>query len=294
MKVINIEQLHGYIRMAMKANPIPTPFVSDEIVPIDRNTIGICAKTIELENVQFISNFLAFDCNICGQNTVTGTTNYELNPVNSFRTKAFSSVKPYTALQKKYASEGRFNVLAEIPISQQEAWENMLEALILYGSPSEGIPGFLWGSGIPQQVDTNNFFNGSLTGTQMVSILTAYANIIGETNRYAYVAGTMIIPTNYATVLNNTNYNAQTSESVLDVLKTRLGSLPGGAVRLVVASSLEAAKSIIILPTDSEVIKIHATNLETIVDDREIASVANTAGVVAFIPTAGRVIRMSF
>jgi uncharacterized protein (DUF952 family) len=291
MRIINIESMSRYIVMTLANNPVPTPFVSDQILPIDYS-LGYCDTTIVVQKARMVTNFMPFDCNLCGHNAVTGTSNYTIQPDQSFRTKTFSTEKMFNPLQRELASKESYDAIGELAISQQQGWDAMLEATIIYGSPTDGIPGFLSGSGIPQVLETANFFNNSLTGVQMVTILAEYASRIGKLNGYAYTAGTMFISTDLATVLNNTPYNAQTSESALDVLLTRLDKLPNQKVQLMSVTSLNNPNIVIITPQQKDALKIYASKLMTFTDSRSISAAGATAGVVALIPSASLVIRL--
>lgn len=294
MQYINIEKFQQHVYMLIQRAPIPTPFVTEEIVPIRRDVISPCTTTLEIEGVNFISTFLPSDCDICAGNEVVGTSNYSIEPVAKYRSYRFATRKDFDVWQAEYAANGQFDKLNKITLSQVEAWDKMLEQFIIWGSVTDGIPGFLSGSGIPQTIDLNTFYlSGSMTGVQMVTVLVNYAMQLAQTNNYAYKAGKMIIPSSLAEILHQTTFNNNLEVTVLQVLKERLATLPSGPVTLIGATSLNAARAIIILPDDPEAIQIHATRIQTRVGAEYITSAAATTGVIALMPTAALVVRLS-
>lgn len=292
MEIKYVEKINNLVKLTIEQRQIPTPLIEDGVITIDKSVISLCGTTVMIEEVQMVSNFLLVDCQLCPGEPDVGHTQYTVMPGLNFQSKTYASAKTFTPLQIATAKEGRVDWIRNITVSQQRAWEAMLERVALYGDPIDGIPGFLWGSGIPQIADANNFFDGSMTGAQMVTALTNYASVISENTSYTYNTAKMLIPSNLVKILVQTTFNTVDARTALDVLKERLALLPGGAVSMYSASSLVGAKAIIMLPDDEKAVALHATDLTYFTSERDISVAGATAGIVALIPAACAVVRL--
>lgn len=291
--ILSVEKMKELVLITLKSREFPTPLLDDGVIPVDKSVIDLCGTTIMLRGMQMISNFLLTDCQICTGEPDIGHTQFIVTPGANFQSKTFSSGKKFTKLQLKYAEAGSGDFISDITMSIQTAWEQMLEKIIIYGDPVDGVSGFLYGSGIPQFSDAFNFFNGSMTGIQMVDTMVNYATQVSDATQYVYNTRKMILPSNLVKVLVQTTVNTTDSRSALTVLKERLAMLPGGPVELYTASSLIPAKMIIMLPDDEKAVALHATDIEFFISEKDIEGAAATAGIVPIVPASTGIIRLN-
>jgi hypothetical protein len=227
-----------------------------------------------------------------GQLQTAGTTNITTEAEVSYGVKRFIHRAPFTPYQLEMARCNNIDWVDETVRSALLAWDAEVEAAAIYGIPTHNVPGLLWGSGIPQFTDSLNYFNGSLSGQQMVEGILRWITTVYEGSNYRYSTDTIGMPPTLIKVLNNTNYITGQVDSALSVLKSRIANsaVPHDIVAI---SSFESANMMVLLPSGADKIALVRTEPTVRAMEERLECVALLGGLIPVHPNSAAIVRLT-
>lgn len=290
---ILLRQLKGIIEERMS----PTPFSRGEILPISNYGQTTYSPGYMKFRRTLVTNYKVYDPTPFTGQKITGTTSILDNPrLFTWRNKVWDTATDVTPAQLEACeSVLDYNLVLEIAKSADEGWNNFLENVAVFGVTGDQIPGLLNGSGIPQAIDLNNFYNGSLNGSQKVDILVDWAGAVPRFTNYRYSTSVLALSPRLMQDLNKTTFaitGSTTSLSALSVLKERLMNL-NPEYRIVEAPILEQAKCMAFLPYDPELVGFGVVDLRQWVrlGGEKIEHAGASMGIVAEQPESAIIVR---
>jgi hypothetical protein len=250
-----LSSLNNRIQIQVAEIAAPTPLAGGQLIAQDDMGLTLCSTGITISQYGLASNYLELDATPWSHYHTAGTTNFTTEAEVSYGVKRFIHRAPYTDYQLELAACNNINWIDETVRSALLAWDAEVEAAAIYGIPTHNVPGLLWGSGIPQFTETNNYFNGSMTGQQMVEAILRWITVVYEGSSYRYSSNVIGMPPTLIKVLNNTNYITGQTDSALSVLKSRI-AMSAVPHDIVAISSFEAANLMMLLPSESNMISM--------------------------------------
>lgn len=163
-------------------------------------------------------------------------------------------------------------------VAKVQAWDARVANLILYGSPSVGIPGLLQGSGIPMISSTVNLSTAPID--TVINEVIRIALTPAKNSLYVYKPNKIAMPSDLFDILNTRSYSTTgaTIETVLDVIIKRLMTSagynkPGDPTWVITAvPQFNTNKLMTILPSSADEIGAAVWDLES------FTSIMNTEG----------------
>lgn len=286
-----LSSLNNRIQLMVPEIPAPTPLAGGQLINRDDMGMTLCSTGITVGQYGLASNFLELDATPWAQLHTAGTTNFTTEAEVSYGVKRFIHRAPYTPYQLELARCNNINWVDETVRSALLAWDALIENTAIYGIPTHNVPGLLWGSGIPQYTESLNYFNGSLSGQQMVEGILRWITTVYEGSLYRYSTDTIGMPPTLIKVLNNTNYIPGQVDSALSVLKDRIAqsAVPHSIVPV---STFERANLMMLLPSEKDKIAMVHTNARVLALPERLELTGITSGVICLHPAASAVIRL--
>lgn len=286
-----LSSLNNRITKMVPEIPAPTPLAAGQLITQDSMGLTLCSTGISVSQYGIASNFLELDATPWAQLHTAGTTNFTTESEVSYGVKRFIHRAPYTPYQLELARCNNINWVDETVRSALLAWDAMLENVAIYGIPTHNVPGLLWGSGIPQFTESLNYFNGSLSGQQMVEGILRWITTVYEGSDYRYSTDTIGMPPTLIKVLNNTNFITGQTESALNVLKSRIAqsAVPHDIIPI---TSFEKANIMVLLPSGNDKIAMVNTAAQVRALPERLETTGIIAGLVCMHPSSAAVIRL--
>jgi hypothetical protein len=293
---IILQQMQGIIQ----ERQAPTPYARGEILAISNYNQSLGTTGFTKMRATLVTTFRSVDYSpLSGNNTITGTTQLLDSPrLVGWRAKDFNTISEFSPGQIEVCSKyENFDMFIDVADSADLGWANFNENLAIYGHTADQIPGMLNGSGIPQTIDLNNFYNGSLNGSQMVDILLEYASLTKRQTGYTYSPEVMAIPSKLWLQLNKVTFaiaGSTTRESALTVLEDRLRKVNPN-YRIVESPTQDNAKFIAFLPFDPDLIGLGVVDLKQYIryGGEKIEHAGTALGVVAQQSSSGLIVKMA-
>lgn len=289
MSIFN--DIQNKVQLTIKSTPAPTPLVQGQLMKVSPLGLDFCKTSIEIEQITIGSNFLEFDTTPWAQRYTAGTTNLNQEGKISYGVKKFMNRNPFDPWQLKAAACGNLNWLTETTMSALLAWDAMNEAAAVYGIPQLGVSGLLWGSGIPQAVETLNYFDGSLNGVQLVDAVMKWVDRVHYATQFRYRSNVIGMPPKLVKVLNDTLYITGQTANCLSILKDRIsGSL--SKPELVSITSFNDLNIMAFIDDDVEKIALCRTELASETHSSQLDFAGVAGGVIALHPYSHLIVRL--
>lgn len=285
-----LSSLNKQIQLMVKEIPSPTPLAAGQLIKQDSMGLTLCSTGITIGQWGIASNFLELDATPWAQLHTAGTTNVTTESQVSYGVKRFIHRAPYTPYQLEMARCHNIDWARETVASALLAWDAMIENAAIYGIPTHNVPGLLWGSGIPTYVSPVNYFNGSLSGQQMVEEMLVWITKVNEGSDYRYKTSVIGLPPTLVKVLNNTNYITGQSESALEILKKRI-QMSSCPHEMVAISSFEKANMMAFLPDGNELMMVNTAPTVRALPER-IECSGIIAGVIPTHPNSCLIVKL--
>lgn len=291
---ILIKEMRGFIEERLA----PTPYAAGMILPVSNYGQTVFSPGYMKTRRTIVSNYKVADFTpFTGDKVNSGTTTILDNPrLFKWNNKAWDNItETPPAVIESCRTIHNWDIFREIAKSADEGWNAFIENTAVYGITGDQIPGLLNGSGIPQAIETANFYNGSLNGSQMVDLIVDWAGAVRRNSGYRYKTSVLAISPKLHQQLNKTTFaivGSTTSYSVLQVLQERLQFLDPN-YRIVEAPANETGKFMAFLPYDPELVGLGVVNLKQYVryGGEKIEYVGSTLGVVAEQPESSLIVR---
>jgi hypothetical protein len=292
---IVVQNLQGLI----KEIQAPTPYARGEILPVAGYKQSLFSAGFSKMRAQLVTSYRPVDYTPLLAVTSNSATTQILDTPRliTWRNKGYNTSTPITAMQVEACMEYQdFSMFTDIGTSAIEGWDAMVEGTAVKGITIDQIPGILNASGIPQATETANFFNGSMTGSQMVDILLFWASAVKRTTFYRYSTKVMALPSKLYLQLNQSTFaiaGSTTDRSVLSVLLERLKNIDP-EYRIVESPIQDFSKFILLCPFDPEQIGLGLVPLRVQIrkNGEVIDHNAAIMGCVAQHSESGLVIRL--
>jgi Uncharacterized protein conserved in bacteria (DUF2184) len=287
-----LNSLKNRIELMVAEIAAPTPLAGGQLITTTDMGMTLCSSGVTITQYGIASNYLELDATPWGQLQTAGTTNVTTEAEVSYGVKRFIHRVPFTPYQLEMARCNNISWVDETVRSALLAWDAEVEAAAIYGIPSHNVPGLLWGSGIPQFTDSLNYFNGSLSGQQMVEGILRWITTVYEGSNYRYSTDTIGMPPTLIKVLNNTNYISGQTASALSVLKERIANsaVPHDIVAI---SSFESANMMVLLPSGADKIALVSTQPTVRALPERLETVGIIAGVIPVHPNSSAIVRLT-
>jgi hypothetical protein len=288
---ILLRELRGIIEERMA----PTPFAKGEILPISNYGMELFTPGYQKYRSTIVSSFRVYNpAPFSGKQNI-GTTSILDNPrLVTFRNKNWASgIEINPAMLEAARAINNYDVITEAAKSTDDGFNNFIENAAVFGVTGDQIPGLLNGSGIPQSVETANYYNGSINGSQIVDNIIEWAGAVRRFSNYRYQTEVFVLSPRLRQQFNKITFaiaGSTTDRSVLSVLKERLMDLNPN-YRIVEAPICEQAKFMAFLPYDPELVGLGVVPLRQYVRPEKLDWHGSTLGVVAEQPESSLVVR---
>ena len=305
MDLVTLAQLRDCAIKITRVIEVPTPIAAGDLIVFSDFGKTCWDTDISFKAWNFVANFKPNHLTPFVKST-NGTVNWTQKPriVRFPIERELCEVKIEAATAKFWGRQGIIDLYEEQLAAKVIAWDQRVENLLLYGNPQLGIAGLLQGSGIPISYEPTNFTTLAASSPQSVlNILLKMINSIAINSKMRYQPDVVGMPLNFWNLLNSTTISTQDTRSVLQVLQERLDAGFGTGTskprRIVAIPTLDNTQSLIILPSDPELVGAAVYPLEEVsmgADAGGVTSVhiGGTAGCVTTHPQSAIIYQINY
>ena len=196
-------------------------------------------------------------------------------------------------------------------VAKAQAWDEKCADMITYGDPYAGIPGLLFGSGIPVINSTVNLTTD--TAENIINEIVRLCLHVSVVTRYLFLPNLVSLPSDIYNILNTRSYSTQVPRSILSIIRERLAEAGGyenaPPFQITSVPQFAANKLMTVLPSDPDEIGAAIWELEEFYSPQNSESSSPSgkdaamlgsahegaiAGCIAKRPNAGCIINLSY
>lgn len=305
MDLATLAQLRDCAIKVTRVIEVPTPIAAGELLTFSDFGKTVWDTDVAFKTWNFQANFKPNHLTPFVRST-NGTVNWTQKPriVRFPIERELCEVKIEAATAKFWGRQGIIDLYDEQLRAKVVAWDQRVENLLVYGNPQLGIAGLLQGSGIPISYEAFDFKAAAAAAPQTVlNTLLKMINSIAINSKMRYQPDVVGLPLNFWNLLNSTTISGQNTASVLQILNERLDAGFGTGAskprRIIAIPTLDNTQSMIVLPSDPELVGAAVYPLEEVTMGADATGVnsthiAGTAGVITTHPQSAIIYQINY